>query len=139
MSMTPVRRFLAVAVASSLTFVSLLQPAHAALIGTAELAGTAHVAGAATERAAAHEQLRSALERADVTAALQARGVDLDAARARVAALSDAEAAYLAQQIDSAPAGGDSLLGVLVFIFVLLLVTDILGLTKVFPFTKSVR
>ena len=53
--------------------------------------------------------------------------------------LSDAEAAYLADQIDHAPAGGDSLLGVLVFIFVLLLVTDILGLTKVFPFTRSVR
>ena len=74
-----------------------------------------------------------------VVAALQARGVDPAAARARVAALGDAEAAYLAQQIDLAPAGGDSLLGVLVFIFVLLLVTDILGLTKVFPFTKSVR
>ena len=30
-------------------------------------------------------------------------------------------------------------LGVIVFIFVLLLITDILGLTKIFPFTRSVR
>jgi hypothetical protein len=29
--------------------------------------------------------------------------------------------------------------GAIVFIFVVLLVTDILGLTKVFPFTRSVR
>ncbi|HEY6134248.1 MAG TPA: PA2779 family protein [Rubrivivax sp.] len=137
--MTSIRRCLAVAVASSLSFASLTQPAQAALIGTAELAGVPGAAGVAADRSAAHEQLHSALERADVSAALQARGVDLDAARARVAALTDAEAAYLAQQIDLAPAGGDSLLGVLVFIFVLLLVTDILGLTKVFPFTKSVR
>lgn len=135
--MTRIRRLVAIAVASSLTFAGTMQTARAALIGTAQLA-TAQ-AGAPAEQSAAHEQLRAALERADVASALHARGVDLDAARARVAALTDAEAAYLADQIDHAPAGGDSLLGVLVFIFVLLLVTDILGLTKVFPFTRSVR
>jgi hypothetical protein len=135
--MTRIRRLVAIAVASSLTFAGTVQSAQAALIGTAQLA--AAQAGAPMEQSAAHEQLRAALERADVASALHARGVDLDAARARVATLSDAEAAYLADQIDHAPAGGDSLLGVLVFIFVLLLVTDILGLTKVFPFTRSVR
>jgi hypothetical protein len=65
-------------------------------------------------------------------------GVDKSEAQARVAALTDAEAASMANQIDSMPAGGD-ILGVLLFVFVLLLVTDILGLTKVFPFTRSVR
>lgn len=135
--MTRIRRLLAIAVASSLAFVGTMHSAQAALIGTAQLAA-AH-AGAPAERPAAREQLRAALERADVASALQARGVDLDAARARVAALTDAEATYLADQIDQAPAGGDGVLGVLVFIFVLLLVTDILGLTKVFPFTRSVR
>jgi hypothetical protein len=70
---------------------------------------------------------------------LQVRGVSIDAARERVAALTDAEAAQLAAQIDQAPAGADGVLGTIVFIFVLLLITDILGLTKVFPFTRSVR
>jgi hypothetical protein len=135
--MTPIRRLVAMAVASSLTLVGTMQSAQATLIGTAQLAA-AH-ADAPAERTAAHEQLRAALDRADVASALQARGVDLDAARARVAALTDAQASYLADQIDQAPAGGDTLLGVLLFIFVLLLVTDILGLTKVFPFTRSVR
>ena len=78
------------------------------------------------------------MNRADVAAALQARGVSVDAARERVAALTDAEAAQVAAQIDQAPAGGDAL-GVIVTIFVILLITDILGLTKVFPFTRSIR
>jgi hypothetical protein len=81
----------------------------------------------------------AALERADVSQALVERGVNLDEARARVAAMTDAEAALVAAQIDSAPAGAADVLGVLVFIFVLLLVTDILGLTKIFPFTRPIR
>ncbi|MBC7727858.1 MAG: PA2779 family protein, partial [Microbacteriaceae bacterium] len=45
-----------------------------------------------------------------------------------------------AHTLDTAPAGADGgVIGVIVFIFVLLLVTDILGLTKVFPFTRSAR
>jgi hypothetical protein len=56
-----------------------------------------------------------------------------------VASLDDAQATQLAQVIDDAPAGATAVIGVLVFIFVLLLVTDILGLTKVFPFTRPVR
>ena len=44
----------------------------------------------------------------------------------------------MAAQIDQAPAGGDAL-GVIVTIFVVLLITDILGFTKVFPFTRTIR
>jgi hypothetical protein len=45
----------------------------------------------------------------------------------------------VAEQIDTAPAAGTDVLGTLVFIFVLLLITDILGFTKIFPFTRSIR
>jgi hypothetical protein len=86
----------------------------------------------------ARARLDQALSRADVVAALEARGVSVQAARERVAALTDAEAAHVAAQIDAAPAGGD-VLGTIVFIFVLLLITDILGFTKIFPFTRSIR
>ena len=78
------------------------------------------------------------VDRDDLAAALQARGVSTDELRARVNALTDAEAAQLTAQIDAAPAGGD-VLGLLFTIFVILLVTDILGFTKVFPFTRSLR
>ena len=44
----------------------------------------------------------------------------------------------LAGKVGTAPAGA-GIVGALVFVFVVLLVTDILGLTKVFPFTRSVR
>ena len=61
-----------------------------------------------------------------------------DAALQRVQAMSDLEVAQLAGRIDKAPAGGE-ILGIIFTIFIILLVTDILGLTKVFPFTRSVR
>ena len=63
----------------------------------------------------------------------------MDAARARIAALSDQEVVALADQLDHAPAGASGVLGAIVFIFLLLLITDILGFTKVYPFTRSIR
>lgn len=81
----------------------------------------------------------AAFERADVQAELQKMGINTTDAHARVAAMTDLEAASIANQIDTLPAGGDGVLGTIVFIFLVLLVTDILGLTKVFPFTRSMR
>jgi hypothetical protein len=113
---------------------AMLVHAQPTLIATEQVAAAHGVVSAEAQRA----QLAAHLDRAEVAAALAERGVTADQARARVAALTDAEVAQVMQTIDSAPAGGD-LLGVLVFIFVLLLVTDILGFTKVFPFTRSIR
>lgn len=85
------------------------------------------------------EEINRLLDRADVQSRLESYGVKADDVKARVAALSDAEVAQLAAQIDSLPAGGDSILGLLVLVFVILLITDILGLTKIFPFTRPIR
>lgn len=85
------------------------------------------------------DKVRSFLDRAEVRAQMESLGVDADAARARVDALTDEEVSNLAGRIDTLPAGGDSILGVLFAVFIILLITDILGLTKVFPFTRSVR
>lgn len=132
---TRTRRTLATIVAMSLSFASLAQAAAIAPAGNAAaLIGTEQAAAAQPGRAL----LEQTLARADVVAALQSRGVSVDAARDRVAALTDAEAAQVAAQIDQAPAGGD-VLGVVVTIFVVLLITDILGWTKVFPFTRAIR
>ena len=132
--MNRLMRTIATVVALSISYAGMLTSAQAALIGSEEVAaaqGIAVVDG--------HARLNATLDRADVQAALEAHGVNVEQARARVAALTDAEAANVAAQIDAAPAGADDILGVIVFIFVLLLITDILGLTKVFPFTRSVR
>ena len=83
--------------------------------------------------------LDETVTRADVAAALQERGIDLAQAQARVAALTDDEVAHVAHTLDTAPAGASDVLGTIVFIFLLLLITDILGFTKIFPFTRSIR
>lgn len=134
--MKPVVRVLSWVLASSLSFAGMMQSAQAGVIGAEALASAEAVAPA---QGSAQETLLQHLDRADVQAALQARGLDPAQARARVNALTDAEAQLLVDQIDAAPAGASDILGALIFIFVLLLVTDILGLTKVFPFTRSAR
>jgi hypothetical protein len=130
-------RWLSLILASSLSFAGMMQSAHATLIGT-EAVAAAQTPTQATP-ADGRAFLNQALDRADVVQALQARGIDPAEARARVAALSDEQAQWLAQQVDHAPAGSSDILGAIIFIFILLLITDILGLTKVFPFTRSVR
>lgn len=119
----------------STTHVGFVQTAQATMIGTEEVA-RAHQG---TSRSAddARAQLNEAFSRADVQARLEALGVDASDARERIAALTDEDAARLAGQIDKAPAGG--IIEVILFVFLLLLLTDILGFTKVFPFTRSIR
>lgn len=81
------------------------------------------------------ERIHDILARDDVRDQMIEQGVDLAEVEARVAALSDAEAAQMADQLEQLPAGA-SVVGALFAVFVILLVTDILGLTNVFPFTR---
>jgi hypothetical protein len=102
-------------------------PAYAGIVSTEQI-------HSGSER----DRVRGILERDDVRLQMQSLGVSAEAAQARVDALSDQEVAELAGHLDELPAGGD-VVGVLFAVFIILLVTDILGLTKVFPFTRSVR
>lgn len=107
--------------------------AQAKMVSTQALAASA-AAGDARAR------IEAMLERHEVRAQLIALGVDPQAAYDRVAALSDAEAQSLAKHMDNLPAGGSALgliIGVGLFVFLVLLVTDILGFTDVFPFVKK--
>jgi hypothetical protein len=88
---------------------------------------------------AKRDQVASFLDRSEVRDRMQALGVDPDAARTRVAALSDDEVASLADQLDQLPAGGSDVLTAVVVVFLILIITDLLGLTNIFPFTKSMR
>lgn len=126
------KRALASLLAATIAFTGFAQTAQATLIGTEQ------VAQAAAAPSAHRERIGGLLARADVRAQLERLGVDPLQADARAAALTDDEAARLAATLDSAPAGGD-IVGAIVLIFFVLLVTDILGLTKVYPFTRSVR
>lgn len=132
------KRVVALTVSLALSTVTLAQPGQLTLITTEQVAQEQAVAARSVEGNASRERLAAELDRPELVAKLEQWGVTPEQARSRVDALSDEEAQRLVAQIDEAPAGA-GVLGALVFIFVLLLVTDILGLTKVFPFTRSVR
>ncbi|MEO8152062.1 MAG: PA2779 family protein [Rhizobacter sp.] len=134
--MTRPRRLMAAFVAGCLSFAGFVQAAQAGgLITTEQVAVSEGLRTAADQRT----RLLTVLDRADVSAALVERGVSLDQARARIAALTDAEVTRIGGEIDKAPAGASELLGTLVIIGAVLLITDILGYTHIFPFIKPMR
>jgi hypothetical protein len=121
------RRIIASLLVVSIAGLGLPLPVQAGMVGTDAVLPSAE-----------RERIVGFLEREDVRQQLQAQGVSQTQAKARVAALTDEEARQLAGQVDSLPAGGD-VLGVLLTVFLVLLITDILGFTKIFPFTRPVR
>ncbi len=103
---------------------------NAGIVGTEAIANAAQ---AQYDR----ERVQQLLSRAEIKDQLLARGVDPDQVQARVNSLTDTEIQNLTAKIDQLPAGGDSALGILLFIFIVLLITDILGFTDIFPFVKK--
>lgn len=90
----------------------------------------------------ARELINGLLSRAEVQAQLKLHGIDPLEAKARVESLSDAEAVDVASRIDQLPAGGSAvgvIVGAILLVFLVLLITDLLGLTDVFPFVKKHR
>ncbi|MCK9294254.1 MAG: PA2779 family protein [Desulfobulbaceae bacterium] len=82
------------------------------------------------------------LDRQDVQQVMEQQGVAAEEAKQRVAVLSDDEVRQIAQAMDQLPAGGDGLgviIGAAVLIFIILLITDIAGLTHVFSFVDHRR
>ena len=108
---------------------------QAALISSDHLAAQSAVAN---DRA----RLNDLVMREDIQRDLLAYGIPPQEAQARVASLTDEEVIQVAGRLDQLPAGQGAfgvLVGAALFVFVLLLITDIAGLTKVFPFTKAQR
>jgi hypothetical protein len=125
------RSFVAATLIVSITALGLPLPANAAMVPT-DSAVTASV----------KDRVATLLERSDVRAQLQTLGVSPSEVKARVAAMSDDEAAQIAGKLDNLPAGGDAagaIVGAAILVFIVLLITDILGLTHVFPFTRPIR
>jgi uncharacterized protein DUF6627 len=74
------------------------------------------------EAAAARVQVKHFIDRSEVASQLQALGISPQLAQERVAALTDAEAAALADRIDRLPAGafGGQGLGILIVVIFLI-------------------
>ena len=97
----------------------------------------------AQKQEAHREQVTAFLHRDDVQQVMVRNGVDIAEAQKRVASLSDSELTKISQAMEQLPAGGDggvgAVIGAAVFIFLVLLITDLLGLTHVFPFVTHRR
>ena len=80
------------------------------------------------------------IQKQEVRDEIIAQGVDPVEAEARLAALSDQEIASIIAQMEeeSAGAGGASIAGAFVTVFLILLVTDFLCITRIFKFTRCV-
>jgi hypothetical protein len=76
------------------------------------------------------------LDRDDVRQQLVERGVDPKYAKARIAALSDAQIEELRDSIDTLPAGS-GVVGILVAVLLVLIILDIVGVTNIFSFIHS--
>lgn len=115
-----------------LMFVSVsffLPMAQASMIGTGQI----------MDRSQAQQDrnhVKTLLSRADLAAQLQNAGVDPVQLQGRIDGLTDEEVATLVEQLDQLPAGS-GILETAVLIFLVLLATDILGYTEVFPFVKK--
>lgn len=103
---------------------SLFTPVHAAMLP----------ADAALESAMAVESDRDRVDhwlaREDVRAQFLELGVAPQEVEQRVAVLSDAEVAMLAERMDEEPAGG--LLAVIGVVFIVLLILELVGVTNIF-------
>jgi hypothetical protein len=87
----------------------------------------------------ARNYLNQILVRKDVQSALKSNGIEPMEAKARIDSLSDAEVQKLYSHFKNLPAGGGDfgiIVGALLVVFIVLLVTDILGYTNVFTFVK---
>lgn len=82
------------------------------------------------------------LNRQEVLEAFSKQGIDPLEAKKRVASLTDQEVEKICKVLDQLPAGGDgvgTVVGAAVLIFFVLLITDLLGLTHVFPFVNRTK
>ncbi len=82
------------------------------------------------------------LDRQEVREAFRQKGIDPAQAKNRVASLTDQEISQICTTLDQLPAGGDGIgtvVGAVVLVFIILLLTDILGFTNVFPFVNRTK
>lgn len=128
------QRSVASLVVLSFCFVCLAAaPAKAAMVGTPEVLQ-------AQSSDLGRLKVKSFLERQDVAKQLRYWGVDPAEAQERVDTMTDAEINMISKKIDQMPAGGDALGFILLVglvVFVVLLITDIMGVTDVFTFVKK--
>ena len=128
------RKTIAIPVIIALSIFSMISvPARAAMIGTGAILKQ-------NQNDLSRDRIKMFLDRSEVQKCFAAWGVSSKEAKERIDSLTDEEIENISSKIDQLPAGGSALgtiVGAALIVFVVLLVTDILGLTDVFPFIRS--
>ncbi len=86
------------------------------------------------------ERVESFLLREGVQRQLVLLGINPEEAASRVASLSNGEIQQIAGRLDELPAGEGGIgavVGAILIIFLVLLITDLMGLTDVYPFVNK--
>lgn len=108
-----------------------IAPLQAAMVDNTQLI-------AQSQQEITKQQVLSELERQDVQDKLVAMGVDVEDAKQRIQQMSNQELAQIAQDFEQMPAGS-GILGALLIIFIVFVVTDMLGATDVFGFVHNIN
>ena len=124
------RRPIAIFLSILLALMPLL-PAQAAMIGNQQIINQ-------NQSHQTHDSLHQLLQQETARQQLQAWGVSPDQIRNRIDSLTDAELARINQQVNDLDAGG-SVLGVLLVVFIVFVITDVIGATDIFPFIHPVN
>lgn len=108
-----------------------ISQAQAAIIANAQLFDQ-------VQQANDKDALLQTINRVDVQEQLLGMGVSTAELESRINQMTQQEIVQLNQQINELPAGGD-ILGVIVLIFIVFVITDVIGATDIFPFIHPVR
>jgi hypothetical protein len=128
--MKSIQKYLSVLLSVTLMSMSFTS-AQAAMIGNDVIIN--HV-----QQNSAKAELLQTINRSDVKQQLLNMGVSPENIESRIELMTHEEIAQLNQQIGELPAGGD-VLGVILVIFIVFVITDVIGATNIFPFIKPVN
>lgn len=108
-----------------------LSQAQAAIIANAQLIDQVQLANN-------KEALLQTINRVDLQEQLLFMDVTTADIESRINQMTQQEIAQLNQQINELPAGGD-VLGIILIIFIIFVITDVIGATDIFPFIHPVK
>ena len=124
------RRPIAVFLSILLALMPLL-PAQAAMIGNQQIISQ-------NQSQQTRDSLQQLFAQQAARQQLQAWGVSPDRIKNRIDSLTDTELARINQQVNDLNAGGN-ILGILLVIFIVFIITDVIGATDIFPFVHPVK
>ena len=117
---------------SMLLIIMPMAPLQAAIIGNETIINQA-------PSALTRDNMQELLGQESARQQLQAWGVSPELITARINRLTDAELARINQEADTLKAGGTNVLGILLIIFIVFVITDVIGATNIFPFIRPVK